>query len=110
MPRHVVVTLIATILFALSVAFRVWGQEEELRGLDVKSVSICRSVLGYARAPCVILSNPEEADVLYIAVFDSDGTEVHTIVRHDIATGKQVVVWPRAVSADPSASRYPQRR
>ena len=39
MPRHVVVTLIVTILFALSVAFRVWGQEEELRGLDVKSVS-----------------------------------------------------------------------
>ena len=106
MPRHVVVTLISTILFALSVVFRVWGQEEELHGLEVQAVSMCRN-LDHARAPCILLSRYDEADVVWVAIFSHDGTEVQTIIRHDIASGKQAVVWPKAVP-DPSAAQPSQ--
>jgi len=108
-PTHVVFTLLATIAFALSVVFRVWGQEEELRGLDVKAVSLCRTGLDNARAPCIILSSHEDARVIYVAVFTVDGTEVQTIIRHDNASGKQVVVWPKAVP-ESSAAHYPYGR
>jgi len=96
-PTHVVFTLLATIAFALSVVFRVWGQEEELRGLDVKAVSLCRTGLDNTRAPCIVLSRHEEAHVIYVVVFTVDGTKMQTIIRHDNASGKQVVVWPKAV-------------
>jgi len=105
-PRRVVVTLILTILLALSVAFRVWGQEEELRGLEVQAVSMCRN-LDHARAPCILLSRYDEADVVWVAIFSHHGTEVQTIIRHDLASGKQAVVWPKAVP-DPSAAHAPR--
>lgn len=109
MPRHVAFTLVVTIVLALSIVFRVWGQEEELRGLDVKAVSLCRTGLDNARAPCLILSKHEEAHVIYVAVFTADGTEMRTIIRHDNASGKQVVVWPKA-GADSSTAHSPHGR
>ena len=109
MPTHVVLTFLATIVFALSVVFRVWGQEDELRGLEVKAVSLCRTGLDNARAPCILLSKHEEAHVIYVAIFTADGTEMQTIIRHDNASGKQVVVWPKAVP-ESSAAHYPYGR
>ena len=109
MPTQVVLTLMATIVFILSVVFRVWGQEQELRGLDVEAVSLCRTGPDDARAPCIILSRHEEPHVIYVAVFTVDGTEMQTIVRHDNASGKQVVVWSKAVPA-PSAAQYRYER
>lgn len=108
MPRHVLVTLISTILLALSVAFRVWGQEDELRGLDVTGISVCRS-LDNTRAPCILLSRHGEPDVVYVAVFSHDGTEMQTLIRHDIASGRQAVVWQKA-APDPFAAHASQGR
>jgi len=96
-PTRVVFALMATLALVLSVVFRVWGQEEELRGLEVKAVSLCRTDLDNGRAPCLVLSRHEEAHVIYVVVFTVDGTEMQTIIRHDNASGKQVVVWPKAV-------------
>lgn len=107
MRRHVACALLVTIVLGLSGGFRVWAQEETLRGFAVKAVSWCRAGLDHGRAPCVILSNHEEADVTYVAVFTRDGTEVQTIIRHDNASGKQVVVWPKAES---SAAHAPHGR
>ena len=94
MPTRVVFALMATLALVLSVVFRVWGQEEELRGLDVKAVSLCRTGLDNARAPCIILSSHEDASVIYVAVFTVDGTEVQTIVRHDNALYQRVQFEP----------------
>ena len=109
MPTRVVLTLIATLLFAHSVAFRVWGQEPDLRGLDIKAISMCGRALDNVRVPCVVFSKHEEADVLYVAVFTPDGTEMETIIRHDNASGTQAVVWPKAVP-ESSAAHYPHGR
>jgi len=108
-PTRVVLTLIATLVFALSVAFRVWGQEPDLRGLDIRAISMCGRSLDSVRMPCVVLSKREEADVTYLAVFTPDGREMQTIIRHDNASGTQAVVWTKVVP-DASAPRYPQRR
>ena len=108
-PMRVVVTLIATLVLALSVVSRVWGQEPDLHGLDIKAISMCGRALDNVRVPCVVFSKHEEADVLYVAVFTPDGTEMETIIRHDNASGRQAVVWPKVVP-DPSAPQYPQQR
>lgn len=108
MPRHVLVTLISTILLALSVALRVWGQEAELRGLEVQTISMCRN-LDNARAPCILLTKYDEPDGVWVAIFSHDGTEVQTIIRHDIATGKQTVVWSNA-GLDPFTAHASQGR
>lgn len=109
MPTSVVITLIATLALALSVVFRVWGQEPDLHAVDIKAISMCGRSLDNARVPCVVFSKPEEADVIYVAVFTPDGTEMQTIIRHDNVSGKQAVVWSRVVP-DPSAPHYPQQR
>src|SRR5438309_6022925 len=96
------VTLIATLVLALSVVFRVSSQEADLDGVEIKAISMCGRGLGNVRAPCVVFSRHLEADVLYVAVFTPDGTQLQTIIRHDNASGKQEVVWLRVVP-DPSA-------
>ena len=101
--------LLAAILVCIAV--EAFGQDEILSGLDIKTVSLCRTVAQSITTPCVVLTDPNASNVIYLAVFNIEGTEMVEIVRQDFTTGKEEVVWRKGeVRVPPKTPQYPQKK
>ena len=86
------------------------AQDLPLSGLQIKTVAQCADFQNKIKAPCVVLTNPNEENVIYLAIFNQDGTEMEKIVRQDFTTGKEKTIWTKPVLKDPSTPKYPQKK
>jgi hypothetical protein len=109
MNRKVSLVFGAIVLFGATICSPAFAQELSVEGLELRGFGKCVQMEPRRILPCAILEKEGEDRVLYLILFNEDGSEAQKMVRQDYNTGKETTLWQKPVLPDPNRTQYPQK-